>query len=131
MKKKSPALRDAEHIGVADRDACGQVRGAGTENMRDPPHGWDKVDQAADESFPASDPPAFSQPEATRLPKPAARAGAPSSADTQRGEGGNPSPLPSAGPHARPELTNKDATPGTGMLPSIEDPVDSNPQPTS
>lgn len=35
-----------------------QVRSAGTEGMRSEPRGWDKVDQAADESFPASDPPA-------------------------------------------------------------------------
>jgi hypothetical protein len=33
------------------------VRSAGPEEMRDPPHRWDKVDQALDESFPASDPP--------------------------------------------------------------------------
>lgn len=33
------------------------VRSAGPEAMRDPPKDWDKVDQAADESFPASDPP--------------------------------------------------------------------------
>lgn len=34
----------------------GAVRSAGTEEMRDPPRNWDETDQAADESFPASDP---------------------------------------------------------------------------
>jgi hypothetical protein len=29
--------------------------------------------------------------------------------------------MPAAGPHARPELTNPDATPGTGSLPDPED----------
>ena len=35
------------------------VRPAGPENMRDPPRHWDKVDEAIDESFPDSDPPAY------------------------------------------------------------------------
>ncbi|MDT0506627.1 hypothetical protein [Novosphingobium sp. MMS21-SN21R] len=34
-----------------------QVRSAGVEGMRSDPKRWDKIDQASDESFPASDPP--------------------------------------------------------------------------
>jgi hypothetical protein len=38
--------------------AAQQVRNAGPESMRsDPPH-WDHIDEASDESYPASDPPA-------------------------------------------------------------------------
>lgn len=35
------------------------ARNAGPEEMQHPPKSWDKVDQAGDESFPASDPPAY------------------------------------------------------------------------
>jgi hypothetical protein len=35
-----------------------QVRDAGPVHMRDEEADWDKIDEAADESFPASDPPA-------------------------------------------------------------------------
>lgn len=33
------------------------VRPAGPSQMKDPPQGWDEVDEENDESFPASDPP--------------------------------------------------------------------------
>lgn len=35
-----------------------RVRVAGRREMVDPPRTWDEVDEASDESFPASDPPA-------------------------------------------------------------------------
>lgn len=34
------------------------VRPGGPEAMRDPPRRWDAADEASDQSFPASDPPA-------------------------------------------------------------------------
>ena len=37
----------------------GAARSAGPDAMRDPPTEWSKVDEASDESFPASDPPAY------------------------------------------------------------------------
>ena len=37
------------------------------------------------------------------------------------------SQMPAAGPHARPDLTDHDKTPGSGMFPSEED---TNPSPT-
>lgn len=37
-----------------------EVRNAGRKHMRNPPKDWDKVDEAGDESFPASDPPSYS-----------------------------------------------------------------------
>jgi hypothetical protein len=33
------------------------IRDSGPEAMPDPPEDWDDVDEASDESFPASDPP--------------------------------------------------------------------------
>jgi hypothetical protein len=54
----APALsrgtRPAGAVGTS-----GAARQAGPDAMRDPPKSWSKVDQAADESFPASDPPSF------------------------------------------------------------------------
>lgn len=37
----------------------GAARSAGPDAMRDPPADWGRVDQASDESYPASDPPAI------------------------------------------------------------------------
>lgn len=51
----APALRHGGAHGPVG--ASGNVRPAGPSAMRDPPHSWDKVDEASDESFPASDPP--------------------------------------------------------------------------
>lgn len=44
------------HGAVGD---SGAARSAGPEAMRDPPKEWERVDEASDESFPASDPPAI------------------------------------------------------------------------
>jgi hypothetical protein len=52
----APALsRGGAHGPVGN---SGNVRPAGPSAMRDPPSDWSKVDEASDESFPASDPPA-------------------------------------------------------------------------
>lgn len=40
------------------RDQKQKIREAGPEAMKNPPRRWEDVDEASDESFPASDPPA-------------------------------------------------------------------------
>jgi hypothetical protein len=43
--------------GEGDGRNFGQVRNAGPQGMRSDPPEWDKIDEASDESYPASDPP--------------------------------------------------------------------------
>jgi hypothetical protein len=50
------AMKDGKKPGP--KDAPVQVRNAGEESQADKPKDWDKQDEAVDESFPASDPPA-------------------------------------------------------------------------
>jgi hypothetical protein len=51
-----PAISGSGGYGAVGES--GAARSAGPEAMRDPPRDWDEADQASDESFPASDPPA-------------------------------------------------------------------------
>ena len=55
--RPAPALRHGGAEGPVGNS--GNVRPAGPSAMRDPPKSWSKVDEASDESFPASDPPNF------------------------------------------------------------------------
>ena len=51
--------RAAYAAGQGEPDSLHHIRDAGPHAMRDKPvRSWDKTDQAVDESFPASDPPA-------------------------------------------------------------------------
>lgn len=54
--------KNAQRAAFAHGEASGgsvDVRNAGPAAMRSDPPEWDKVDEASDESFPASDPPAI------------------------------------------------------------------------
>jgi hypothetical protein len=56
---KKPQSRNARVREIPPAGSGSSGRPAGPESMRDPPPNWDKVDEASDQSFPASDPPAF------------------------------------------------------------------------
>lgn len=53
QKDQAAAMRDGKKPGPKDSPV--QVRNAGAEAQADRPKKWDKVDEAVDESFPASD----------------------------------------------------------------------------
>ncbi len=58
-ERPAPALTHGRPPGPVGNS--GNVRSAGRGAMRDPPPTWDEVDEASDESFPASDPPNLSK----------------------------------------------------------------------
>ncbi len=51
--------RAAAFKGGRGENGVQPVRVAGKDSMRDPPGEWDELDEINDQSFPASDPPAF------------------------------------------------------------------------
>jgi hypothetical protein len=57
---RRPVAFCAEDAEAAGSNLSAQVRSAGPDGMRDDlRRPWDKTDQSSDESFPASDPPAY------------------------------------------------------------------------
>jgi hypothetical protein len=57
VRRRHPGLCK-EYFGPNPETPLSSQRPAGPESMHHPPRRWDKVDEAVDESFPASDPPA-------------------------------------------------------------------------
>lgn len=57
QRQQDPSEHVAFAHGETDSPQFTDVRNAGPEAMRSQPSEWDRVDEASDESFPASDPP--------------------------------------------------------------------------
>jgi hypothetical protein len=55
---EKPAKKKKRSAKPAAAKSGQKVREAGPEAMKNPPRRWEDVDEASDESFPASDPPA-------------------------------------------------------------------------
>lgn len=58
LRRADPAAPESRPAAMANSQSAGNgrtVRPAGRETMKAPPSDWDKVDEASDESFPASD----------------------------------------------------------------------------
>ena len=67
-RERSKSPEDSGRAAYADTEETGptEVRPAGKESTRDDDGPWDEVDEASDESFPASDPPSYDARKAKR-----------------------------------------------------------------